>query len=109
MRLIHVESLTLHEFAGASSAPPYAILSHTWGELQQEDSYLDLQSHENHETAQQKSGFVKIAYTCLQAKEDGLEYAWVDTCCIDKSSSQELSEAINSMYRWYVYSLPHHS
>lgn len=26
---------------------------------------------------------------------------WVDTCCIDKSSSAELSEAINSMFAWY--------
>ena len=25
----------------------------------------------------------------------------VDTCCIDKSSSAELTESINSMYRWY--------
>lgn len=40
--------------------------------------------------------------TCQQARRDSLEYAWVDTCCIDKTSSAELSEAINSMYRWYA-------
>ena len=33
--------------------------------------------------------------------KDGLSHAWIDTCCIDKSSSAELSEAINSMYTWY--------
>ena len=48
-----------------------------------------------------KKGFQKIEYTCSQAAKDGLEYCWVDTCCIDKSSSAELSEAINSMYAWY--------
>lgn len=42
--------------------------------------------------------FSKIYMTCLQALRDGLDYVWVDTCCIDKSSSAELSEAINSMY-----------
>jgi hypothetical protein len=31
----------------------------------------------------------------------GLQYIWVDTCCIDKSSSAELLEAINSMFKWY--------
>ena len=38
---------------------------------------------------------------CNQAKRDGYKYAWVDTCCIEKNSSAELQEAINSMYRWY--------
>lgn len=46
-------------------------------------------------------GFKKIHMTCQQAVRDGLNYAWADTCCIDKSSSAELSEAINSMFRWY--------
>jgi hypothetical protein len=43
----------------------------------------------------------KIEYTCSQAKKDALDYAWVDTCCINKDSSAELSEAINAMYAWY--------
>lgn len=25
----------------------------------------------------------------------------IDSCCIDKSSSAELTEAINSMFKWY--------
>ncbi len=49
-----------------------------------------------------KAGYAKIKGCCRQAQEDGLAYAWVDTCCIDKTSSAELSEAINSMFRWYA-------
>ncbi|KAL8376498.1 hypothetical protein RB595_007541 [Gaeumannomyces hyphopodioides] len=48
-----------------------------------------------------KPGYQKIAQTCRIAKKHGLDWAWVDTCCIDKSSSAELSEAINSMFKWY--------
>jgi hypothetical protein len=48
-----------------------------------------------------KKGYQKIDMTCKIAFQAGLSYAWVDTCCIDKSSSAELTEAINSMYRWY--------
>ena len=40
-----------------------------------------------------------------QVIQDGLEYVWNDTCCIDKKSSAELSEAINSMFRWYANSV----
>ena len=47
-------------------------------------------------------GYKKIVDTCEQAEKDGYEWVWVDTCCIDKRSSAELSEAINSMYRWYA-------
>jgi len=47
------------------------------------------------------SGFKKIRYCAEQATMDNLDYFWIDTCCIDKSSSAELSEAINSMFRWY--------
>ncbi|KAG6328881.1 hypothetical protein ID866_10209, partial [Astraeus odoratus] len=50
------------------------------------------------------SGYKKILDTCKQASEDGFEWVWVDTCCIDKTSSSELSEAINSMYQWYAKS-----
>jgi hypothetical protein len=48
-----------------------------------------------------KAGYRKIQFCGEQARHDGLQYFWVDTCCIDKSSSNELAEAINSMFRWY--------
>lgn len=98
MRLINVDTFRLEDFPGADVAPPYAILSHTWGKG--EVSYQDF--HDNLEAAQEKEGFEKIYLTCLQAKQDGLQYAWADTCCIDKNSSNELGEAINSMFKWYM-------
>lgn len=47
------------------------------------------------------SGWAKIQGTCQLALSRKIEYAWVDTCCIDKRSSAELSESINSMFSWY--------
>ena len=93
MRLLHTSSLELKEFYG--SIPPYAILSHTWES--EEVSYQDLPQ----EYAREKKGYLKIRSCCDQAANDGFEYVWIDTCCIDKSSSAELSEAINSMFLWY--------
>jgi hypothetical protein len=84
-------------FAGEDSIPLYAILSHTWGLDNEEVTYEDMVKG----TSVEKQGYRKIAYGCEQASRDGLHYIWVDTCCIDKSSSSELSESINSMYAWY--------
>ena len=78
----------------------YAILSHRWGRAEDEVSYRDL----THNLYRQKKGFQKVESCCKQALRDGLSYVWIDTCCIDKSSSSELSEAINSMYEWYKQS-----
>jgi hypothetical protein len=75
--------------------PPYAILSHTWG--LEEVTFEDMM--EGNGTS--KAGFDKIRFCGEQARRDGWQYFWVDTCCIDKSSSAELAEAINSMFRWY--------
>ncbi|CAI7619187.1 unnamed protein product [Penicillium pancosmium] len=76
-------------------SPPYAILSHTWG-----DKEVTLEEM-NKLGAKRKAGYTKIKQCCAIARAAGLDYAWIDTCCIDKTSSAELSEAINSMYRWY--------
>lgn len=94
MRLIDVNALRLREFIDGQ-APPYAILSHTWGT--EEVTLNDLQA----EKLEDKSGYLKIHNLCVQAQRDGFDFAWCDTCCIDKSSSAELSESINSMFRWY--------
>lgn len=94
MRLLHAGTLTLHEFS-PNRIPPYAILSHTW-----EDDEITLQELDSG-AGKGKTGYSKITNFCGQARTAGLEYCWVDTCCIDKTSSTELSEAINSMYRWY--------
>lgn len=77
--------------------PPYAILSHTWGIDGDEVTFQDIKD----KCFQHKPGYQKILFCGNQARSDGLEHFWVDTCCIDKSSSAELTEAINSMFRWY--------
>jgi hypothetical protein len=73
----------------------YAILSHTW--TNEEVTYHDLLNS----TGKSKSGYNKIKFCGEQAAKDGLQHFWVDTCCIDKSNSAELSTAIISMFRWY--------
>lgn len=75
--------------------PRYAILSHTWDE--EEVSFQDMSDG----NAMRKKGYKKIHDCCSVARKEGFDYVWIDTCCIDKTSSTELSEAINSMYRWY--------
>jgi hypothetical protein len=76
--------------------PPYAILSHTWRKGE-EVTFKELMDG----TGEGKPGYKKIRFCGEQARLDGLRYFWVDTCCIDKSSSAELTEAIDSMFRWY--------
>ncbi|KAL5348459.1 hypothetical protein ACLOAV_006942 [Pseudogymnoascus australis] len=95
MRLINTSNLRIEEFFDGH-APNYAILSHRWV-----DGEVTLQEMQS-ESATTKPGYQKILNTCKEAIADGIPYAWVDTCCIDKTSSAELSEAINSMYRWYA-------
>jgi hypothetical protein len=96
MRLINVDTFELEEFMDHRSTH-YAILSHTWGNG--EVTLVDMQRGLPH--AEALPGFEKIRGACRQAASDGFKFVWVDTCCIDKSSSAELSEAINSMLRWY--------
>src|SRR4051794_4096128 len=85
------------DFTSASSTPPYAILSHTW-----ESDEVTLQELLAPTlTTHNKGGFIKIQQACsLAQSRDSLQHAWVDTCCIDKKSSAELAEAINSMFAW---------
>lgn len=100
MWLIDVETRRLQEFIGVKT-PDYAILSHTWVNGQ-EITFQEMVSAAGQQPEGSiKSGWEKIDRTCLQAARDGLTHAWVDTCCINKTSSAELSEAINSMFHWY--------
>jgi hypothetical protein len=95
MRLIDTSTLELKEFP-PGKIPEYAILSHTW-----EDGEVTLQDWQDIQRTSAKPGFKKIWHACHRAQADGLAYLWADTNCIDKSSSAELSEAINSMFTWY--------
>jgi hypothetical protein len=77
--------------------PQYGVLSHTWGADHEEVTLRDITEG----TGKSKAGYRKLTFCSEQAKKDNLSWFWVDTCCIEKSSSMELSEAINSMFRWY--------
>lgn len=102
-----------HEFIKKERYPSYAILSHTW-EQDQEVTFEDLVDNQNskyrrlrtslrlHPPSGQR-GYKKLQFCAQQAKRDGLRYFWVDTCCINKQDSEELSRAINSMFQWYKY------
>jgi len=100
MRLLQYNNdgdFSLTEFFEGDIPKKYAILSHRWGA--EEVTFKDLTDG----TSKGKAGYRKIQFCGEQARRDGLQYFWVDTCCIDKSNSTELAEAINSMFRWYQH------
>src|SRR5690242_5144064 len=99
MRLLkysdHGEISLTNDILNEVEIPRYAILLHTWGN--EEVTFDDL----TNQTGKDKAGQDKIRSCMQQATRDGIHHSWVDTCCIDKSSSAELAEAINFMFRWY--------
>ncbi|PVI01593.1 HET-domain-containing protein, partial [Periconia macrospinosa] len=109
MRLLASDTLEFATFSD-ENLPEYLILSHTWGD--EEVSYQDMQYLQKlkklpdslqQDTAdiENKSGYRKVTSAARAAAHRNYKYFWIDTCCIDKTSSSELQEAINSMYRWY--------
>ncbi|KAI1128302.1 heterokaryon incompatibility protein-domain-containing protein [Nemania abortiva] len=108
MRLLTTDGLEFVEIS-EEYMERYAILSHTWGK--EEVTFQDIESlsrrhwsravSKSVSAIQAKKGFVKIQKAADLAAEHGYGFIWVDTCCIDKTSSAELSEAINSMFQWY--------
>ncbi|KAH7245279.1 heterokaryon incompatibility protein-domain-containing protein [Fusarium tricinctum] len=94
MWLLNTTTIELERADAATTS--YAILSHTWSE--DEVTFEDMIQTK---LAKRKQGYSKIENTCRLARRRGIEYAWVDTCCVDKRSSAELTEAINSMFLWY--------
>ncbi|KAG2150852.1 heterokaryon incompatibility protein-domain-containing protein [Suillus clintonianus] len=92
MHLLHSTTKKLEEFV---NPPDYAILSHRW----REEEVLFADIHQEH--AKGMKGYAKVEGCCEQARRDGYQYVWIDACCIDKNSSAELAEAINSMFTWY--------
>ncbi|KAK4494581.1 hypothetical protein PRZ48_013937 [Zasmidium cellare] len=107
MRLINTQTLTLHDFTTSPKIPTlhdfttspkipkYAILSHRWTD--EELTYKEFSKHRSKD----KKGYRKIVDFCEFLRKWEREWCWVDTVCIDKRSSAELSEAINSMFKWY--------
>lgn len=99
MRILRLEedsAFSLVECVGRD-IPLYAILSHTWGVDHEEVTFKDLAEN----TAKTKTSYRKLTFCGKQAAKDYLQFFWVDTCCIDKSSSAELTKSINSMFKWY--------
>ncbi|THU92937.1 HET-domain-containing protein [Dendrothele bispora CBS 962.96] len=112
MRLLNTETLEVKEFL--VDIPTYAILSHTWEkeeevelkDIQDCQRLPDIQGCRNFEEAKdragwKKAGWRKIWNACKYVQQYKFEWIWIDTCCIDKTSSAELSEALNSMYKYY--------
>jgi hypothetical protein len=120
MRLINTQYLKLQEFYD-TQVPPYAIVSHRWrddelpfhdySELLSVPYYQYLYGDPQEKLSKvndpdsdcyiKRGGVRKIISACLRAFLDGIGHVWIDTVGIDKSSSAELQEAINSMYAWY--------
>lgn len=86
----------------ADTAKDYCILSHRWivGQEVDYEQMMDLAKLDNAYEIVNWHGYQKVLQACKVA-EGLFEYLWADTCCIDKRSSSELTEAINSMFRWY--------
>ena len=99
MRLLHTTKYELHEHR-ANAIPEYAILSHRWCR----DGEITLQMLK---TADLLDGSLatpqleKIRGACKEAARQGLEWVWIDSCCIDKTTSEELARSIRSMFQWY--------
>lgn len=121
IRLIDTATLRPSLYESDKDTPQYAILSHTWEygkevtlqeleELGVEEISTPLYSVPDRDSyyypahpTRNRSGFTKIVECCCKARLHGLEYVWIDTCCIDKKDPTELGEAINSMFRWYQH------
>lgn len=94
MRLLNTGTLRIVHFPN----PPYATLSHVC--QGDEASYQDIHALRAHPDPLYVAS-EKVRRFCAFARAEGFEWAWLDACCIDKTSSSELSEALNSMFRWY--------
>jgi hypothetical protein len=97
MRLINTGDLRIQEFSEEPENLRYAVLSHRWC-----GSEISLQLYNSIPKASDYGpGMAKIVSFCELAKRLRYEWVWIDTCCIDKTSSADLSESINSM--WTIY------
>ncbi|KAK7999489.1 heterokaryon incompatibility protein-domain-containing protein [Apiospora arundinis] len=103
MRLLKTDQYKLVEANDIHTLPQYAILSHTWISPKDEITYQDFKQRKSdieNDIFKQK-GWAKLRKYCDRAARDGWEWAWMDTCCIDKTNPADTQEAINAMFRWY--------
>ena len=103
MRFLNTTTFQFQDDSKISGDARYAILSHRWiqdgegGEI----SLTTLNATELSDASLQTPSLNKLRGACAKAKEQGLTWIWIDTCCIDQTSSSELAKAINSMFRLY--------
>ncbi|KAL2106812.1 hypothetical protein VUR80DRAFT_6186 [Thermomyces stellatus] len=97
MRLLHTRTLNLEQFYDLQTRPHYVVLSHTWepGHL----NYADLT--DRRERALSGPGSALVHHACDVALKLGYEYIWIECICVDGSSTAEVSEAVNSAFRWF--------
>ncbi|OSC99761.1 HET-domain-containing protein [Trametes coccinea BRFM310] len=100
MWLLRTVDYKLRHFPSIEDAPPYVALSHRW-DPEGEVTFPDIHHLDR---ARLMSGWSKIQNACKIAAMNDILWIWIDTCCIDKASSAELSEAINSMFALYLHS-----
>lgn len=104
MRLLKTDRYQLFEARDIPDPfPEYAILSHTWISPQDEITYQDFKTRKGDDEngVFKRKGWAKLKRYCDRAAKDGWAWAWMDTCCIDKTSTADTQEAIHAMFRWY--------
>ncbi|KAK7440038.1 hypothetical protein VKT23_017289 [Stygiomarasmius scandens] len=97
-RLIDTHTLEFVEFIETETTPPYAILSHRW---MSGEEVIHEEFAQPREEISSKLGYQKIQSACRQARQDGLRYIWIDTCCIEQTNHGDVSANITSMYAYY--------
>ena len=104
MWLLHTKTLELRFFTDSESVR-YAALSHVWEADDHRQPFREIQAIHSRCLASGEDPrdlvTAKVRNFLALAESEGYEWGWLDTACIDKTSSAELSEAINCMYRWY--------
>jgi hypothetical protein len=100
MRLLSFDShnkLNINQYR--DDEVPYAILSHTWGDDEEEVTFRDVIES----SGRGRVGYRKIEFCQkrLENRSDNLAHFWIDTCCIHKADAGELSRSLTSMFRWY--------
>lgn len=105
MRLINTSTFEfLSAEPSAFKAEGYAILSHRWIGLEITFDRLPgyaAELRKNRDRPLQPIQLDKIRGACQIARSQGLQWMWIDNCCINKANAVEEAESINSMFRWY--------
>ena len=98
--LLHTKNLELKQFED-HNVPRYAILSHTWEYDRGKSDELTFEDVKNGEFQRKPSSYSKLRNCLDQAQKIGLAWVWIDTVCMDRTSHAALTNALNSMFRWY--------